>query len=90
MFIKAKRMDNLEKKVSEYKNKVAVKYLNLRGYECDESTKSMAKVNSILKAKQQRVVLEIKNEIVSRLGAYYTWEASIRVKIVDTITGKEV
>ncbi len=90
MFIKAKRMDNLEKKVSEYKNKLAVKYLNQRGYECDESKKSMTKVNSILRSQHRKVVFEIKDEIVSRLGAYYTWEASIRVKIVDAITGKEV
>ncbi len=90
MFIKAKRMDNLEKKVSEYKNKLAVKYLKQRGYECDESKKSMAKVNSILRSQHRKVVFEIKDEIVSRSGAYYTWEAHVRAKIIDVVTRKEV
>lgn len=90
MLIKAKRIDNLEKKVSEYKNKVVVKYLKSKGYECNETRKSMIKVNNILKTKGQRVVIEKENERLSRLGAYYTWEAYIKVKIVDIITGKEV
>lgn len=90
MLIKAKRIDNLESKVSEYKNKLVVKYLRLRGYECDTSRKSMIKVNNLLKTKGQRVVIEKENEKLSRLGAYYTWEAEIKVKIVNRITGKEV
>lgn len=90
MLIKAKRIDNLERKVSEYKNKTVVKFLKLKGYECNESRKSMIKVNNILKTKGQRVVIEKENERLSRLGAYYTWEAYIKVKIVDVITGKEV
>lgn len=90
MILKAKRIDNLERKVSEYKNKVVVRYLKSRGYECNESRKSMIKVNNILKTEGQRVVIEKENEKLSRLGAYYTWEAYIKVKIVDIITGKEV
>lgn len=90
MLIKAKRIDNLEKKVSEYKNKVVVRYLKSRGYECDESRKSMIKVNNLLKNKGQRVVIEKENEKLSRLGAYYTWEAYIKVKIIDVITRKEL
>ena len=90
MLIKAKRIDNLERKVSEYKNKVVVKYLNSRGYECNNSRLSMIKINNLLKTKGQRVVIESQNEKLSRLGAYYTWEAYIKVKIIDIITGKEV
>lgn len=90
MLIKAKRIDNLEKKVSEYKNRLVVKYLNLKGYECDSSRKSMIEINNLLKSKGQRVVIEKENERLSRLGAYYTWEAYVRVKIVNIITGKEV
>lgn len=90
MMLKAKRIDNLERKVSEYKNKVVVRYLKSKGYECNESKKSMIKVNNILKTKGQRVVIEKENERLSRLGAYYTWEAYIKVKIVDIITGKGV
>lgn len=89
MLIKAKRMDNLELKVSEYKNKMVVKYLNLKGYKCDGSRISMIHVNNLLKSKNQRVVIEKQNERISRLGSYYIWEAYIKVKIVDTITGKE-
>lgn len=90
MLIKAKRIDNLERKVSEYKNKIVVRYLKSRGYECNETRKSMIKTNNLLKNKGQRVVIEKENERLSRLGAYYTWEAYIKVKIIDTITGKEV
>lgn len=90
MLIKAKRIDNLEKKVSEYKNKLVIKYLNSKGYECTDSRISMIKVNRLLKSKGQRVVIEKQNEHLSRLGAYYTWEAYIKVKIVDIVTGKEV
>ena len=90
MMLKAKRINDLEKKVSEYKNKVVVKYLNSRGYECNNSRLSMVKINNLLKTKGQRVVIEKENERLSRLGAYYTWEAYIKVKIVDVITEKEV
>lgn len=90
MLIKAKRMDNLERKVNEYKNKVVVSYLKSKGYECNESRKSMIKANNLLKTKGQRVVIEKENERLSRLGSYYTWEAYIKLKIVDIITGKEV
>ncbi len=90
MLLKSKKIDNLERKVNEYKNKVVVKYLKSKGYECNELRKSMIKVNNVLKSKGQRVVIEKENEILSRLGACYTWEAYIKVKIVDMITGKEV
>lgn len=90
MLIKAKRIDNLQSKVSEYKNKIVIKYLKSRGYECSESRKSMIKINNLLKTRGQRVVIESQNEKLSRLGTYYTWEAYIKVKIIDIITGKEV
>lgn len=90
MLIRAKRIDNLQTKISEYQNKVVVKVLNSKGYKCDTSRISMIKVNNKLKVKGLRVVIEIKNERVSKIGSYYTWEAKIRVKIMDVITGKEV
>ena len=90
MLIKAKRIDNLERKVNKYKNKIVVSYLKSVGYECDESIKSMIKVNKLLKSKGQRAVIEKENERLSRLGAYYTYEAYMKVKIIDILTGKEV
>lgn len=50
----------------------------------------MIKVNRVLKSRYQKVIIESENERVSRLGAYYTWEAYVKVKIIDTITGDEV
>ncbi len=90
MLIKAKRIDNLERKVSEYKNKVVVRYLNSKGYFCNTSKESMRNVNTILKSKNQKVMLNIENEKVAQIGSYYTWEAYVRVKILDTITRNEV
>lgn len=90
MLVKAKKIDNLERKVTEYKNNVVVKFLKSKGYECSETRKDMIKINNLLKSKGQRVVIEKENERLSRLGAYYTWDAYIKVKIVDIITGKEV
>lgn len=90
MLIKAKRIDNLEKKISEYKNKEVIKYLKLRGYECNTSKESMIRVNNLLKAEMKKIVIDIKCERLSKLGSYYTWEAEIKVKIVDRITGKEI
>lgn len=90
MLIKAKRLDNLELKVSSYKNRVVVNYLNSKGYKCDGSKISMVKVNNLLKSKGQRVVITKEDERISRLGSYYTWEAKIKVKIIDTITMEEV
>lgn len=90
MLLKAKRIDNLERKVNEYKNKAVVGYLKSKGYDCNETRKSMIKVNRVLKSKYQKVIIESENERLSRLGAYYTWEAYVKVKIIDTITGNEV
>ena len=90
MLLKAKRIDNLERKVNEYKNKAVIRYLKLKGYECNESKESMIKTNSLLKSEMKKVVIDIQNERLSKVGAYYTWEAYIKVKIIDTITGKEV
>lgn len=90
MLLKAKRLDNLQQKVSDYKNKVVIKYLNSKGYECGESRESIVKVNRILKEKYQKVLIKTENERISKLGSYYTWEADIKVNLIDTITGKEV
>ncbi len=89
MLIKAKRIDNLEKKVSEYKNRLVIEHLNEAGYKCDNTRISMIKVNNLLKSQRKRVIIEKQNEKISRLGSYYTWEAVMKIKIVDTITGKE-
>lgn len=88
--VKAKRIDNLETKVTERKNKIVVNYLRRKGYDCNESRNSMIKINNQLKTKGQRVILSTQNEILQKIGAYYTYEANVMVKIVDTITGKEV
>lgn len=88
--LRAKRVDNLERKVIEHKNKIVVKYLNSKGYDCNTSKESMRKVNAILKSKNQKVMLQIENEKVAKIGSYYVWDAFVKVKIIDTITGKEV
>lgn len=90
MKLRAKRVDNLERKVTNYKNKIVTKYLNSKGYDCDTSKESMKNVNAILKSKNQKVMLQIENEKVKRIGSYYTWDAYVRVKVIDIITGKEV
>lgn len=90
MLIRAKKVDNLGKKVNEYKNRIVIKYLISKGYDCDTSKESMSNVNAILKSKNQKVILNIENERITKIGSYYTWNAYVRVKIIDTITGKEV
>ena len=89
MIIKAKRTDVLEKKLITFINKIVVNFLNKKGYECDTSMESMRKVNSELNAKGLTVILDRKNERISKIGSYYTWEGFIKVKIIDKITGKE-
>ena len=89
MLIKAKKIDNLQTKVLEYKNKQVVKYLKLRGYDCDTSKKNMIKIKSLLKTQMKKVVIEVNNERIAKVGSYYTWEANIKVKIIDVITGKQ-
>lgn len=90
MQIKAKRIDRLQDKVQEFKNKMVVKYLNSRGYDCNISTSSMRRVNGIIKKEKRKVIIQVKNERVSRLGSYYVWDGYLIVKLVDALTGKEV
>ena len=90
MQIKAKRIDRLQDKVQEFKNKMVVKYLNSRGYDCNTSTSSMRKINGIKKKKKKRVMIQVKDEKLSRLGSYYVWDGYLIVKLVDSLTGKEV
>ena len=90
MLVKAKRLDNLEFKVSEVKNKVVVKYLNSKGYKCGSSKLDMVKINNKLKSEGRRVVIEKQNEVITRLGSYYIWEAKIKVKIIDIVTREEI
>lgn len=90
MQIKAKRIDRLQDKVQEFKNKMVIKYLNSRGYDCNISTSSMRRVNGIIKKEKRKVIIQVKNERVSRLGSYYIWDGYLIVKLVDALTGKEV
>lgn len=90
MQIKAKRIDRLQDKVQEFKNKMVVKYLNSRGYDCNTSTSSMRKINGIIKKEKKRVMIQVKDEKLSRLGSYYVWDGYLIVKLVDALTGKEV
>lgn len=90
MQIKAKRIDKLEDKVQEFKNKMVIKYLNERGYECNTSTSSMRRVNGIIKKENKRVTIQVKNEKLLRIGSYYVWDGYLIVKLVDAFTGKEV
>ena len=90
MRLKAKRIDRLEDKVKDFKNKMVVKYLNDRGYDCNNSTSSMRRVNGIIKKEKRKVIIQVKNERLSRLGSYYIWDGYLIVKLVDALTGKKV
>lgn len=90
MQIKAKRIDRLEDKVKEFKNEIVIKYLNSRGYNCNSSTSSMRKINGIIKKEKKRVIIQVKDEKLLRIGSYYIWNGYLIVKLVDALTGKEV
>ena len=90
MEVKAKRIDRLEDKVQGFKNKMVVKYLNSRGYDCNNSISSMRKVNGIIKKEKKKVIIQVKDEKLSRLGSYYVWDGYLVIKLVDALTGKEV
>ena len=90
MQIKAKRIDRLQEKVQEFKNKMVIKYLNERGYECNTSTSSMRRVNGVIKKEKKRVTIQVKNEKLLRIGSYYVWDGYLTIQLVDSLTGKEV
>ena len=90
MQLRAKRVDKLEEKVKEFKNKMVVKYLNDRGYTCNNSTSSMRKVNGIMKKENKRVMIQVKDEKLFRVGSYYVWDGYLIIKLIDALTGKEV
>ena len=90
MKLRAKKLDNLKSKVNEYKNNLVAKYLNEKGYKCINTLESLNKINNILRTNKQKVMLEIKNEMLSKLGSYYIWEAYVKVKLIDIVTGKEL
>lgn len=90
MQIKAKRTDKLEDKVKEFKNRMVVKYLNNKGYNCNTSTLSMRRVNDIIKKENKRVMIQVKDEKLLRVGSYYVWDGYLIVKLVDMLSGKEV
>lgn len=88
--VRAKKLKDLNIKISQTKNNLVVNILNKKGYECDNSQISQIKVNRKLNLEQKKVILENKNEKVSKIGSYYVWEADVIVKTVDKVTGKEV
>ena len=90
MKIKAKRIDKLEEKVKEFKNKIVVKHLNEIGYDCNTSKSSMRKINKIIKKENKKVIIQVKDEKLLRIGSYYVWDGYLIVKLVDALTGKEV
>lgn len=90
MQIKAKRIERLQDKVQEFKNKMVVKYLNSRGYDCNNSTSSMRRVNEIIKKEKKRVMIQVKDEKLLRIGSYYVWDGYLTIQLVDSLTGKEV
>lgn len=90
MQIKAKRIDRLQEKVQEFKNKAVIKYLNEKGYDCNTSTSSMRRVNGFIKKEKKRVTIEVKNEKLLKIGSYYIWDGYLIVKLVDALTGREV
>ena len=88
--VKSKKLKNLSIKISQVKNNLVVNILNKKGYECNNSQISQIKANRKLNSEQKKVILENRNEKVSKIGSYYVWEADVIVKIVDKATGKEV
>lgn len=88
--VRAKKLKDLNIKISQTKNNLVVNILNKKGYECDNSQISQIKVNRKLNLEQKKVILENKNEKVSKIGSYYVWEADVIVKTLDKVTGKEV
>ena len=87
--VRAKKLKDLNIKISQTKNNLVVNILNKKGYECDNSQISQIKVNRKLNSEQKKVILENQNEKASKIGSYYIWEADVIVKIVDKVTGKE-
>lgn len=90
MRIRAKRIDRLENKVKDFKNNMVVKYLNSKGYNCDNSIASMRRTNEIIKKEKKKVVIQTKDEKLLRIGSYYVWDGYLIIKLVDALTGKEV
>lgn len=90
MRIRSKKISNLENKVTNYINELAVNYLNTRGYECNSSIKNMVNINNFLKSQYKKVLVIKENEKMVKIGSYYTWDATVKIKIIDTITGKEI
>lgn len=90
MILRAKKIKNLQVKVNNYKNNLVIEYLNSKGYDCDNKKTNMIRVNNLLRSNGKKVVIEIQNERLSKSGSYYVWEANIKVKIIDKITGKEI
>ena len=90
MQIKAKRIDRLQEKVQEFKNRMVIKFLNNKGYKCSTSTSSMRRVNGIIKKEKKKVIIQVKDEKLLRIGSYYVWDGYLIIKLVDSLTGKEV
>lgn len=90
MQLRAKRTDKLQEKVKGYTNNLVVKYLKTKGYDCNTSISSMIRINKIIKSENKRVIVARYDEKLSRVGSYFVWNGMLRVKLVDSLTGKEV
>lgn len=87
--VKSKKLKNLSTKITYAKNDLVVKILNKKGYECDNSQRSLVKSDIKLNSEQKKIILENQNEKLLKIGSYYVWEADVIVKIVDKVIGKE-
>ena len=50
----------------------------------------MRRVNGIIKKEKKRVMIQVKDEKLLRVGSYYVWDGCLIVKLIDALTGKEV
>lgn len=90
MQLRAKRIEKLQEKIRKFENGLVIKYLNSRGYKCDDSTLSMIKINRKINSELKKVIVERHDEKITKLGSYYIWNGMLRIKLVDAFTGKEV
>lgn len=78
--VKTKRMKALNNKIANAKNNVVVKYLNLHGYNVNNTTESIKEIYNQFKREGKKIILEKENERFFKNGSYFVWEADIIVK----------
>lgn len=78
--VKTKRMKALNNKIANAKNNVVVKYLNLHGYNVNNTTESIKEIYNQFKREGKKIILEKENEHFFKNGSYFVWEADIIVK----------